>query len=294
MTASASTASVVWDVGYSSWMGLQQHPARATVSGTVHFQAGGSSLASPFFLSVTGMQEHYNVTTDLIALGAGSNRFSFRAMLNPTQSGADYTISVMLGDGSAPDGAVLRHVAFGDVWLCSGQSNMLLPLRNTFSRNRTVDAIRRGKYGNIRIAGGKMASTHRHGSSRMQWLSARASLSGGNASAPEYPLFDFCSTCWYFGEALTDAFAGDSRPPPPIGLICAGADGSEIEQLAPRGSLSKECAHAGVAPRLNEGSVFTAELLPLVGMSLKGWLFYQGEFNVRTNAVSGNSEAGLG
>ena len=42
------------------------------------------------------------------------------------------------------------------------------------------------------------------------------------------------------------------------------------------------------------GAFFTARLAPYVPMSVKGWLWYQGESNLRTNAVSGNSAAGVG
>ena len=40
----------------------------------------------------------------------------------------------------------LVDVTFGDVWFCSGQSNMWLPMNMDTSRNVTYDAILAGKY----------------------------------------------------------------------------------------------------------------------------------------------------
>eukprot|EP00035_Acanthoeca_spectabilis_P021827 m.440439 g.440439 ORF g.440439 m.440439 type:complete len:106 (+) comp18521_c0_seq1:575-892(+) len=44
-----------------------------------------------------------------------------------------------------------RDVVFGEVWFCSGQSNAWLPMSFSLSRNRTYDAIRRGRFRNIRM-----------------------------------------------------------------------------------------------------------------------------------------------
>ena len=50
----------------------------------------------------------------------------------------------------------MSDVTFGDVWFCSGQSNMQLMLDYTFERNASVAAIRAGKYRNIRLFYGPM------------------------------------------------------------------------------------------------------------------------------------------
>merc|ERR1719384_329337 len=89
--------------------------------------------------------------------------------------------------------ATLAHVTFGDVWYCAGQSNMALPLQHTFMRNASRDAIEAGKYANIRIHGikGNMNPD-------LPWTNMSA-IAENNAS-----LLAFSSTCWYFGQSLTD------------------------------------------------------------------------------------------
>ena len=42
-------------------------------------------------------------------------------------------------------------MVFGEVWVCSGQSNMWLPMGFSLSRNHTYDALRAGKLSHIRL-----------------------------------------------------------------------------------------------------------------------------------------------
>lgn len=44
----------------------------------------------------------------------------------------------------------------GDVYLCTGQSNMWLPLGNTFTRNTSYDKVQAGAYKNVRIFNGQL------------------------------------------------------------------------------------------------------------------------------------------
>ena len=45
--------------------------------------------------------------------------------LDPISAGGPYNITVVSSQGCA---LTLKDVLFGDVWLCSGQSNMVFPL----------------------------------------------------------------------------------------------------------------------------------------------------------------------
>ena len=45
----------------------------------------------------------------------------------------------------------LKNITFGDVYVCAGQSNMQLMMDYTFEANKSVAAIKEGKYQNIRL-----------------------------------------------------------------------------------------------------------------------------------------------
>ena len=77
-------------------------------------------------------------------IGADS---SWKAFLKPQQAGGEYTITAQQGS----EKAVITGVTFGDVWFCSGQSNMELNMHFTFNRNDTYQAVGRNEYSNIRL-----------------------------------------------------------------------------------------------------------------------------------------------
>ena len=105
----------------------------------------------------------------------------------------------------------------GDVWYCSGQSNMALPVLHTFSRNKSRDLVQSGKGPDIRIHGlkGNMNKDQ-------VWSTAAAACEGDTCS----DLFTFSSTCWYFAESLAEKL----QPARPIGLVHTAWGGSMIEQ----------------------------------------------------------------
>ena len=47
----------------------------------------------------------------------------------------------------------------GTAGVCSGQSNMWLPVANSFSRNKTVAAVKAGKFANVRLMAGSSGTT---------------------------------------------------------------------------------------------------------------------------------------
>jgi hypothetical protein len=75
---------------------------------------------------------------------------------------------------------------------------MALPLLHTMSRNISRDEIKAGKYGNIRIHGisGNMNPDQ-------PWSTLAAALETA-AQSDASKLMAFSSTCYYFGESLTD------------------------------------------------------------------------------------------
>lgn len=88
----------------------------------------------------------------------------------------------------------------------------------------------------------------------------------------------FAATCFYFAKSLTDEFSAHNQTAPPIGLIATAVGGSQIEAWMPEDSLN-ECAGTslntdGVAPPTK---LYNGMVAPFVNMSIKGFLWYQGE-----------------
>ena len=239
---------VTFDKTLGSNMVLQQAPARATVYGSI-VGLGGCALD-------VALVDSSGIETSL-PVDVSGTRWS--AQLSPMGPGGSFKIVATAGASSAS----LSNVVFGDVWYCAGQSNMALPLENTMSRNSSLKAILSGKYNNIRVAqiAGNM-------NPEMPWKTIAQAVKEGE-------FMKFSSTCYYFGESLVDEL-GDRTPP--IGLIHTAFGGSTIQQWLPNSTIF-ECGQVS-NNQGRYGTFFDARILPYSRMSIKGWVWYQGENNM--------------
>jgi hypothetical protein len=288
---------VFFDPVFSSSMVLQQAPARSSIFGKLNSSNVPNGRATVVLTVIGSDDSRFEVMSDVTGL-------DWRTILPPMPSNeVVYTISAALGhrhDASSHHRreniqTTLHDIVFGDVWLCVGQSNMERALKTTFDANATIAAARLGKYDNIRLKSGACiapplppAVQAKYAGSLPPpsgpWLAARLAARANPGRVPE--LSHASAVCWYFAVALTERFFAMGRAPPTLGLVCAVRGGSYIEQWAPSGALDGCKNRLAPAPT---GDLYAEILSPLARMSLKGFLWYQGEYNVILNAVSGSS-----
>jgi hypothetical protein len=208
----------------------------------------------------------------------------WKASLPPMPSGGSFELhasapAIFAGTGSQ----MLTDITFGDVWFCSGQSNMWLPVHYTFTRNATFEAVRKGKYRNIR-----MFTAPRNAQPDDAWptydlwvapppppMGSYGASSGGgwqlpelgtypceyNSSAPEpggtcgparngdeyfgNTIDMFSATCWYFGQGLQDLQEAAGEDITPLGLVHSAWGGTMVEMWQPNATLKAgECKNA--------------------------------------------------
>jgi len=203
----------------------------------------------------------------------------------------------------------LTNITFGDVWYCSGQSNMQLPLFYTFSKNETADAIiNDNKYSQIRIMAGN--SKHMPNGDMGQWTPDKyGAKDGTNAWMTAYEaattldkgqfrrLFQFGATCWYFAQELVEMGVTDV----PIGLINTAIGGMLIQTYMDnatigtchnRSTSSDKSENSDEQPHYEDAQYYGSQVVPFADMTIKGWLWYQGEANMYD--VKGNSRSNVG
>ena len=151
------TAGTFFSGVFSDHVVLQRGPSKAAVFGVV-FGAETATEVDVTVASVSGsgdVTDSYSVKAAVMLTGKtypGGRYAQWKAFLKPAPAGGNFTITA--GCSSCKNTtakARLADVTFGDVWFCSGQSNMWLPMNMDTSRNNTYDAILRGKYKNIRM-----------------------------------------------------------------------------------------------------------------------------------------------
>jgi sialate O-acetylesterase len=133
----------------------------------------------------------------------------WEARLPPMPAGGPYALTATAASGAR---RTVSDVLVGDVWLCSGQSNMELPVSRTLNADSEIaqsanDAIRL-----LQIAHADSPAPLDAFRTPVQWRQA----------APE-TVGDFSGTCYYFARELQKTVSV------PMGLIHASWGGSNIE-----------------------------------------------------------------
>ena len=156
----------------------------------------------------------------------------WRVVFPPQPAGGPFTLCVDyapedatgatldLPDGDAPDGSsiVAKDILFGDVWLCSGQSNM--DMNYGWGLTRGKEDIETRTHPTIRLFDDRNRTA----------LSPQRDLPddyGWTTCDPEHSK-SFSAVGWFFGQALQEAM-----PDVPIGLIEASWSGSPIKTWIP-------------------------------------------------------------
>lgn len=189
----------------------------------------------------------------------------------PSASFTPYSIEIA-GDGSV---ITLSNVAVGEVWFCSGQSNMEMPLKGFWTQpvEGAVEAIAySGKYPGIRMAKVPKSKAYTpQDKVACPW----------KVSNPENA-YDFSALAYFFARSLTDILNV------PVGIIDCSYGGSKVEgwqsreQIGnyPEWNIDKEAADTTMQDYERINIMYNSMLHPLIGYTIKGFLWNQGESNV--------------
>lgn len=197
-------------------------------------------------------------TKATVARGDGS----WKVYLDPLPaSGKAATLEV----STAKDRIRLNNVLVGEVWLCSGQSNMEYAMRKLEKlqpppgMNWPVQELHQARNPNIRtflVERKKMRPD---------------SLHGGWNLVTDPALRNFSQIGYFFAKELAD------RLKVPVGVISAAVPGSGIEPWMPREAMLQERFFRGTSG--DAGKFYTTMIEPLIPFTLKGFCWYQGENN---------------
>ena len=213
-------------------------------------------------ITVTGSWNHQVVTSTAGADG------QWKAFLQTPAAGGPYEVLIS-GDNTIR----LKNVLIGEVWLCSGQSNMEMPMKG-FKGQPVIganEAILHSSNYNIRLytVPRDFSVEPKDNSKPSEWKEA----------APE-AVSNFSATAYYFGKELYELLHV------PIGLINVSYGGTSVETWMDAGTLkafpeikvplkSDTTISAFRTPTV----LYNAMLHPVIGYGIKGMIWYQGESN---------------
>eukprot|EP01116_Phalansterium_solitarium_P024670 TRINITY_DN90_c0_g2_i1.p1 TRINITY_DN90_c0_g2~~TRINITY_DN90_c0_g2_i1.p1 ORF type:complete len:525 (+),score=193.81 TRINITY_DN90_c0_g2_i1:145-1719(+) len=206
---------------------------------------------------------------------------AWHVLLPRTPAGGPYEIVV---SSAANETAMLSNVMFGDVYVCSGQSNMMVGVgKDPDYVAQITDAL---KLKDIRL--------FRSGIAVPADLMDEPQPEFGNVQLPwnephDWNVFGFSAVCWHFGRTIYNYHNGTL----PIGLVqnawatrmeafvspevyaeCKSAGWRPCDGDEPMPNMPKEykCGSASTASQ-----VFNVQFQPLLPMTLRGLAFYKGE-----------------
>ena len=172
------------------------------------------------------------------------------------------------GDGETRQ---IENVLIGEVWFCSGQSNMEMPLGGFW--NCPV----RGANEEIALSGRYRRSIRVATIAKKDALEPQDRVPGGWKVCEPQNAGSFSACGYFFAQTLTEILDV------PVGIINCSWGGSCVEGWLPKEILLTY--HDGLTPTgdadyLRKMVMFNGMLHPLAGYTVKGFLWNQGESNM--------------
>lgn len=230
-------------------MVLQRAPASAVVWG---FATAGATVKTTF------QGSSYVATADATNV--------WRQSLPPTAPGPAVTISFAASTGEA---TMLTNVLFGDVYICSGQSNMQFSLEANI--NATAEAQAANNYPNIRLFTVGQGTSSTTPLTDLKTIEQTWSVASNVSVTAGGGWGYFSAVCWFFGKQVSDGLSNQV----PLGLISSNWGGTPIEHWSDAPAF-KRCNRTDT-----DSTLYNAMIYPYVvgPMALTGFTWYQGEAN---------------
>ncbi len=231
-------------------------------------------------------------------MAIANNRGEWSVTLQPISAGEDYTLVIESGKQKK----TFSHVAAGEVWLCSGQSNMAFMLRQASTGARDIPLAddprlrlydMKGRWETYDVAWHTScidSLNHLQYYHDTEWKTATPETAAR-----------FSAIAYYYGKMLRDSLKV------PVGLICNAVGGSPAESWVDRNTLEtqfpailkdwlrndfiQDWVRGRAAKNLTNDStrlarhpyapcyLYESGILPLDKYPLKGVIWYQGESN---------------
>ncbi|MGV3585825.1 MAG: sialate O-acetylesterase, partial [Adhaeribacter sp.] len=230
----------------------------------------------------------------------------WKAILAPKKAGGPYQLEV----ATATKKILVQDILVGEVWLCSGQSNMAFPLQ---AAQRTGEVMKRAQQsGNIRLLQMKpLAETGNFAwdSATLRQVNQLQYFSGSWQRCDSASARNFSAVAYFFGQQL------QQRLNIPIGLIQVAVGGSNTESWIDRYTLEHHPQLVDMLPKWQTSDFimdwcreragtnikntivakqrhpyepaynYEAGIAPFTSFPIKGVIWYQGESNAHNQEL---------
>src|SRR6188768_4014377 len=190
------------------------------------------------------------------------NSGKWEAKISTPAAGGPYTITIK----GRRNTIVLENILVGEVWVCSGQSNM--EMSNTKQIQEELPNSKNDKIRFFTVA--KKTSEYPQDHCEGEWVSCN-----------EETLRRFSAVAYFFGKKL------HTELNVPIGLIQSAWSGTPVELWEPNEVIESDPVMKEAANKIKEvtyrpnkpGFIYNAMIYPISNYTIAGTTWYQGEGN---------------
>lgn len=186
----------------------------------------------------------------------------------------------------------LKNVLRGNVYVCSGQSNMALSVNSGYLPLTASEVeTQAAQYPHIRLLnnGHFWPPTPSHpggtplGAQTGDPAGWQVPTTGNGSTASPGTVANFSAVCWFMGTTLSDYHKGQMA----IGLISTDAGGTSIHRWVDRDAASQcsQITPTSSTPAVDNSSIgqlFVPMVLPLAQMAISGFTWYVCRTNERS------------
>ena len=188
---------------------------------------------------------------------------NWSAKVKTQEAGGPFEIAFQTGDTSC----IINDVYLGEVWLCSGQSNMEMPLKGLASPDpirNSDEEIAKANYSQIRIFNVVRSTSAKP---------LKSCAGSWSVCTPE-TASDYSATAYFFGREL------HQKLNVPIGLITSSWGGTPAESWTSATFLEDIPAYTGIAESIHAAEIqcdsllMWMEKLPMIPIDMTDKAFY--------------------
>ncbi len=196
------------------------------------------------------------------------NSGKWKAKISTPAAGGPYTVTIK----GRVNTIVLENILIGEVWICSGQSNM--EMSNTQQIKEELPTCKNDDIRFFTVA--KKTSEYPQDHAEGQWVSCN-----------EETLRRFSAAGYFFGKKLHQELNV------PIGLIQSAWSGTPVELWEPAEVINSDPAMKEAATKIKDvtyrpnkpGLIYNAMIYPISNYTIAGTIWYQGEGNTARAAT---------
>jgi len=213
-----------------------------------------------------GTRVRVKTSWGIAATTVTGNDGTWKLLIKTGNAGGPYTLTI-----SGSRTITLKDVLLGEVWLCSGQSNMEMPVSG-FQGQPVMES-------NALILNSSNTQLRLYSVKPHREKEPASTCEGSwQAAAPE-TVAHFSAVAYLYGQQLQKLLNV------PVGIICSSVGGTRVEAWTKKEVLAEtgftfSSKKDSVVPDKNDPSVlFNAMIHPLIPFGIKGVVWYQGESN---------------